>query len=57
MPRGPKSYGSYADFTREELKPMNRIGFCVDDLEAEAMFQAGTEEIDDGDREALDFGR
>lgn len=56
MRRGPKSYGSYADFMREELKPLNRVGFCVDDLEAEATFQAGGEEIDEGDPEALDFG-
>lgn len=57
MRRNPKSYGSYADFMREELKPMNRVGFSVDDLEAEATFQAGFEELDGGDREALDFGQ
>ena len=58
MRRGPKSYGSYADFMREELKPMNRVGFSVADLEAEATFQAGFEDLDESrEREALDFGR
>ena len=56
MRRRPKSYGSYADFMREELKPMNRVGFSVADLEAEANFQAGFEDLDDRDPEALDFG-
>lgn len=57
MKRSPKSYGSYADFMREELTPMNRVGFSVADLEAEATFQAGFEDLDVGDREALDFGQ
>lgn len=57
MRRGPKCYGSYADFMREELRPMNRVGFSVADLEAEATFQAGFEEFDEGKPEALDFER
>ena len=57
MRRNPKSYGSYADFMREELKPMNRVGFSVADLEAEANFQAGFEDIEERDPEALDFGQ
>ena len=57
MKRAPKSYGSYADFMREELKAENRIGVSVADLESEATFHAGTEELDDGDPRALDFGQ
>jgi hypothetical protein len=52
---GPKSYGSFADFEREELRPMNKVGFCVDDLEAEAGFKAYDEHVEN-DREELDFG-
>ena len=37
---GPKSYLSYAEFEREELRPMQRVGFSVADLESEATFQA-----------------
>lgn len=54
--RGPKSYGDYAAFEREELRPMYKVGFCVDDLEAEAHFQVGQEQENDGDPEELDFG-
>ena len=53
----PKSYFSYADFVREEVRPMHRIGFCVDDLEQEATFRLGVEEVDEGDPEELDFGK
>ena len=53
----PRSYGSYADFVREVVKPLHRIGFCVADLEAEASFQAGFEDVDDRDPEELDFRR
>ena len=57
MSRGPKSYGSYADFVREEVKPLNRVGFCVDDLESEATCQYGIEEIDLRPSVELDFER
>jgi hypothetical protein len=50
----PKSYGSFADFEREELRPMNRVGFSVADLEAEAHYKAADEQIDAGPEE-LDF--
>ena len=53
---GPKNYGSFADFEREELRPLQKVGFSVDDLEAEATFNPGTEELDRGDPEELDFG-
>lgn len=50
-----KSYDSFAAFEREELRPLNKVGFCLDDLEAEANAKFGTEhvavEVDE-----LDFG-
>jgi len=54
--RGPKNYGSFADFEREELRPMHKVGFSVDDLEAEATFNPGHEETAMTEREELDFG-
>jgi hypothetical protein len=54
--RGPKNYGSFADFEREELRPMDKVGFSVDDLEAEATFNPGREETNAVEREELDFG-
>lgn len=36
---GPKYYDSYEAFEREELRPFNRVGFSVDDLENEANFR------------------
>lgn len=53
--RGPKNYGSFADFEREELRPMQKVGFSVDDLEAEATFNPGREEAA-SELEELDFG-
>lgn len=53
---GPKNYGSFADFEREELRPLKKVGFCVDDLEAEATFNPGSEDVERGDPEELDFG-
>jgi hypothetical protein len=52
---GPKSYGTFADFEREVLRPMNKLGFSVDDLESEALYKAGYEQ-QDVDKEELDFG-
>lgn len=56
MKSRPKSYVSYADFVREEVRPMHRIGFSVADLEVEASFHLGVDELDEGDPEDLDFG-
>jgi hypothetical protein len=53
---GPRNYGSFADFEREELRPMQKIGFSVDDLEAEATFNPGREEAAISERDELDFG-
>ena len=52
----PKSYVSYADFVREEVRPMHRVGFCMDDLEAEATYRGGVDELDESEPEDLDFG-
>lgn len=56
LSHGPRNYGSFADFEREELRPLQKIGFSVDDLEAEATFNPGREEVAASDREELDFG-
>ncbi|MFI5306263.1 MAG: hypothetical protein ACHQ53_02860 [Polyangiales bacterium] len=57
MARGfaPKNYGSFADFEREELRPMNRVGFTVADLEVEAGFKSFDDQVEI-DAEELDFG-
>jgi hypothetical protein len=52
----PKNYGSFADFERDELRPLQKLGFCVDDLEAEATFNPGHEETRSQETEELDFG-
>lgn len=52
---GPKNYGSFADFEREELRPMQKIGFSIADLEAEATFHAAHEELHERAPEELDF--
>ncbi|HET6340421.1 MAG TPA: hypothetical protein VFG30_44740 [Polyangiales bacterium] len=54
--RGPKNYGSYADFEREELRPMHKVGFSIDDLEAEATFIPGREDSNTTEPDELDFG-
>lgn len=53
---GPKNYGSFADFEREELRPMQKVGFSMDDLEAEATFTAAREDLHEASQpEELDF--
>lgn len=52
---GPKNYGSFADFEREEIRPMQKVGFSMDDLEAEATFNAAHEELHERAPEELDF--
>ncbi len=51
----PKNYGSYADFEREELRPMQKVGFSVADLEAEATFTAAREDVYEQATGELDF--
>jgi hypothetical protein len=53
---GPKNYGSFADFEREEIRPMNKVGFSVDDLESEAAYKVYEEQADHDGAEELDFG-
>ncbi|MDD9936769.1 MAG: hypothetical protein OXT09_24365 [Myxococcales bacterium] len=53
---GPKSYGTFADFEREELRPMYKVGFSIDDLENEANFKVARDEQEKGEPEELDFG-
>jgi hypothetical protein len=43
---GPKSYHSFADFEREELRPMNQVGFTVADLESEALYRSAEEPVE-----------
>jgi hypothetical protein len=51
---GPKYYDSFEAFEREEIRPLNRIGFTVDDLENEANFREREVSLDEV--EELDFG-
>jgi hypothetical protein len=53
---GPRNYGSFADFERDELRPMQKLGFTVDDLEAEATFNPPHEETQSQEAAELDFG-
>jgi hypothetical protein len=55
LPSAAKNYDSFAAFEREELRPMNRIGFSLDDLEAEASAKFGDEHVETSTEE-LDFG-
>ena len=55
LPSAAKSYDSFAAFEREELRPMNKVGFCLDDLEAEASAKFGDEHVE-SNLEELDFG-
>ncbi len=53
--KGPKCYWSYQDFEREEIRPLLRIGFSIDDLETEATFRERDIAQED-EVEELDFG-
>ena len=52
----PKNYINYADFEREEIRPLHRIGFSIDDLENEATFRPAKEDLYDKEPDELDFG-
>jgi len=52
----PRNYGSFADFERDELRPMRKVGFCIDDLENEATFNPGQEDSGPRESDELDFG-
>ena len=49
-------YASFAEFEREEIRPMQKVGFCLDDLEAEANFRTAREDRREGNLDELDFG-
>ena len=49
-------YSSFAEFEREELRPLQKVGFCLDDLEAEANFRTAREDRRDMGLDELDFG-
>ncbi|MDH5676346.1 MAG: hypothetical protein OEZ06_29780 [Myxococcales bacterium] len=50
-----RSYRSFADFERDELRPLHKVGFSIDDLEAEASFKVAQEDYQQSEREELDF--
>lgn len=51
----PQHYRSFEEFERENIRPMNKIGFSLDDLEDEASFRPARE--DQGEQvEELNFG-
>jgi hypothetical protein len=43
----PKNYDSFQEFEREEIRPLFRIGFSLDDLENEANFRERDYSADD----------
>lgn len=43
----PKSYRSIEDFEREELRPQFKVGFTLDDLVQESMFNTSDMLFDD----------
>jgi hypothetical protein len=53
---GPNNYGSFADFEREVLRPMHKVGFSLEDLESEASFKPGREDAFAATADELDFG-
>ena len=42
--RGPTFYSSLAEFEREEIRPHTKAGWSLDDLYAEATFNAGMDD-------------
>lgn len=53
---GPNFYASFAEFEREEIHPMKKAGFCLDDLEAEATYRPARDDHAESEPEELDFG-
>ncbi|HWL88614.1 MAG TPA: transcriptional regulator [Polyangiaceae bacterium] len=43
----PKNYRSIEDFTREELRPDYRVGFSLEDLMQETVFEGSDMLFDD----------
>lgn len=42
----PKSYRTYADFEREEIRPSFKVGFSMEDMVEEATFETDTVDWD-----------
>lgn len=47
MSSSPKNYRSIEDFEREELRPQFKVGFSMDDLMQETMFEGSDMLFDD----------
>jgi hypothetical protein len=43
----PKSYRNIEEFEREELKPQNKVGFSLEDLMQETIFEGSDMLFDD----------
>jgi hypothetical protein len=52
----PRSYSSYAEFEREEIRPNFKIGFSIDDLEEAASFDYEPLFDEEGDDFFEDYG-
>jgi hypothetical protein len=53
----PKSYRSYAEFEREEIRPDQKLGWSIDDLFQDAELRMNDGHAEERDPEELDFGR
>ncbi len=42
----PKSYRTYADFEREEIRPSFKVGFSMEDMVDEATFESEAFDFD-----------
>jgi hypothetical protein len=54
--RAPKSYQTFAEFQREEIRSDQKLGWSIDDLLKDAELRMESS-YDDRDPEELDFGR
>ena len=52
----PKNYQTFAEFQREEIRPDQKLGWCIDDLWKDAELRVGDSNYDERDPEELDFG-
>ncbi len=53
----PRSYGSFAEFEREEIRPDQKLGWSIDDLWKDADMRMEGSQFEERDVEELDFGR
>ncbi|HEX5657925.1 MAG TPA: hypothetical protein VFX59_12055 [Polyangiales bacterium] len=51
----PKSYRSFDEFQREEIRPDQKLGWSIDDLWKDAELRMNTSEFEERDPEELDF--